>query len=229
MLTLLAKENENLTMRKKLSEVAAELVRNLINDDGTNTWPEFIQFLFQLSNSPNPVQKQTALIVFSLVPSLFGNQQNAYLEPLKQMLSQSFQSNEYFVRFQAGKALACFITDHDKEESVLRHFSELVPLYLKAMEESVRLQEDDALLKLAIEVIGLVPKFFRPHLGNFLEMCYGIAKESQVEDDWRHLALEFTITAAENVPGAVKKVGGHLIPQYISLVSNNFLFAVGVV
>jgi hypothetical protein len=46
----------------------------------------------------------------------------------------------------------------------------------------------------------------------------GIAKEAQLADDWRHLALEFAVTAAENVPGAVKKVAEPLIPQYVQLV-----------
>lgn len=217
-MTLVGKDNENLTMRKKVAEVAAELVRNLIDDDGSNLWPEFLQYLFQLANTNNSILKENALIIFALVPGIFGNQQSAYLDVIKQMLAQSFQHEQYSVRFHAGKALAAFITDHDKEESVLRHFTDLVPFYLTTMEESVRLQEDDTLLKMAIEIIGLTPKFVRPHLGTFLELCLGIAKESQIADDWRHLALEFTITAAENVPGAVKKAGGHFIPQYIQLV-----------
>lgn len=219
MMALLGKDNEPLAMRKKLAEVAAELVRNLIDDDGNNTWVEFLQYLFQLANMNNQVQKENALIIFALVPGIFGNQQSAYLDVIKQMLAQSFQHEQYSVRFHAGKALACFVTDHDKDESVLRHFTDLIPFYLKAMEESVRLQEDDALLKMAIEIIGLSPKFLRPHLGTFLQMCLEIARAASISDDWRHLALEFATTAAENVPGAVKKAAGNLIPEYVQLVS----------
>jgi hypothetical protein len=71
--------------------------------------------------------------------------------------------------------MASFVTDHDKEDSVLNHFSDLVPFFIKATEESLRLQDDDALLKLAV-------------------------------------------TVAENVPGAVKKIAGPLISQYVQLV-----------
>ncbi len=223
MMTLVGKDNENLTMRKKVAEVAAELIRNLIDDDGNNVWPEFLQYLFQLANTANIVQKENALIIFALVPGIFGNQQAAYLDVIKQMLAQSFHHDQYSVRFHAAKALSAFITDDDKEESVLGHFTDLVPFYIKTMEESVRLQDDDTLLKMSIEIIGLVPKFVRPHLTTFLALCLGIAKQSQISDDWRHLALEFTVTAAETVPGAVKKAGGHFIPQYIQLVLSTII------
>lgn len=222
-MALVGRDNETLTMRKKIAEVAAELVRNLIDDDGNNTWLEFLQYLFQLANNPNNILKENALIIFALVPGIFGNQQTSYLDVIKQMLAHSFQNDQYSVRFHAGKALACFVTDHEKEESVLKHFTDLIPYYLKTMEESVRLQNDDDLLKLAIEIVGLSPKFLRPHLGAFLELCLGIAKETQLGDDWRHLALEFATTASENIPGAVKKTGSHLFPAYVQLVSFVFI------
>jgi hypothetical protein len=219
---LVGRETETLTMRKKLGEVAAELVRNLIDDEGNNTWVDFVQYLFQLANSASTALKENALIIFALVPGLFGNQQPMYLDYIKQMLAQSFHHTEYSVRFHASKALACFITDHEKEDAILKQFTDLLPLYLKTMEESVRLQEDDTLLKMAIEIVGTSPKFLRPELGSFLTLCYGISKESQIEDDWRHLALEFVTTAAETVPGAFKKVASQLIPLYVELVSNIF-------
>jgi hypothetical protein len=175
MMVLVGKDNENITMRKKLAEVAAELIRNLIDDDGNNTWPEFLRFLFELANTASPILKENALILFALVPGIFGSQQSTYLDVIKQMLNLSFQNAEYSVRFYAAKALASFVTDHDKEDSVLNHFSDLVPFFIKATEESLRLQDDDALLKLAV-------------------------------------------TVAENVPGAVKKIAGPLISQYVQLV-----------
>lgn len=33
----------NITLRHKFCEVAAEVARNLIDDDGNNQWPEFLQ------------------------------------------------------------------------------------------------------------------------------------------------------------------------------------------
>lgn len=221
MISLLSRDTESFQMRKKLAELGAELARNLIDDEGKNTWPDFLNFLFQLANSPSVPLRENALLVFSLIPGIFGNQQANYLDVIKQMLAHSFQSETFSVRFLAAKAFACFITDHEKEESILKHFSELMPLYMKAMEESVKDEEDDSLLKMAIEIVGLSPKSMRPHLYGFLQLCLGIAKEDSVSDDWRHLALECAISAAESTPGAVKKVGAQLIPHYVQLVKPN--------
>lgn len=213
-------------MRKKLCEVTAELVRNLIDDDGNNSWMEFLQCLFQCANSQTTALKENALIIFSLIPGIFGNQENNYLDIIKQMLLQSFQSTEYSVRFYAGRALANFITDHDKEEAVLKHFGDLIGPYLKTIEESVMKVEDDALLKLTIDLLSLTPKFVRPQLGALLQLCLTIGNETQLPDEWRHLAIECCVTAAETVPGAVKKVGVVIIPNLVQLVSSEIIFEV---
>lgn len=54
-------------LRRKSCEVVAELARNLIDDDGNNTWPEFLQFLFQCANSPSPILKEASLRMFAYV------------------------------------------------------------------------------------------------------------------------------------------------------------------
>lgn len=41
------------TLRRKVCEVVAEVARFLIDDDGNNQWPDFLQFLFQCANSQN--------------------------------------------------------------------------------------------------------------------------------------------------------------------------------
>uniref|UniRef100_A0AAR2JTX9 TOG domain-containing protein n=1 Tax=Pygocentrus nattereri TaxID=42514 RepID=A0AAR2JTX9_PYGNA len=41
------------SIRKKVCDVAAELARNLLDDDGNNQWPEILKFLFESVNSQN--------------------------------------------------------------------------------------------------------------------------------------------------------------------------------
>uniref|UniRef100_A0AAX7VJ56 IPO4/5-like TPR repeats domain-containing protein n=1 Tax=Astatotilapia calliptera TaxID=8154 RepID=A0AAX7VJ56_ASTCA len=41
------------TIRKKICDIAAELSRNLIDDDGNNQWPEVLKFLFDSVNAEN--------------------------------------------------------------------------------------------------------------------------------------------------------------------------------
>ena len=42
------------------------MARNLIDDDLNNLWPEFLKFLFDLAQSPNPELKEIALHLFRL-------------------------------------------------------------------------------------------------------------------------------------------------------------------
>ena len=63
---LLSVQNEQTdAIRRKVCEVAAEVARNLIDDDGNNQWPEFLQFLFQCANGPVPALKESALRMFT--------------------------------------------------------------------------------------------------------------------------------------------------------------------
>uniref|UniRef100_A0A669E8Q7 Karyopherin (importin) beta 3 n=1 Tax=Oreochromis niloticus TaxID=8128 RepID=A0A669E8Q7_ORENI len=43
------------TIRKKICDIAAELSRNLIDDDGNNQWPEVLKFLFDSVNAENVI------------------------------------------------------------------------------------------------------------------------------------------------------------------------------
>lgn len=63
---LLSVQNEQTeSIRRKVCDVAAEVARNLIDEDGNNQWPEFLQFLFQCANSPSPALKESALRMFT--------------------------------------------------------------------------------------------------------------------------------------------------------------------
>jgi hypothetical protein len=62
---LAVQQEESDSVRSKVCEMAAEVARNLIDEDGNNQWPEFLQFLFQCANAPNPVLKESALRMFT--------------------------------------------------------------------------------------------------------------------------------------------------------------------
>ena len=59
------------------------------DDDGNNTWPEVLKFLFDCAGSANPGLKEAALIIFSSVPGIFGIAQQQHLDMIKQLLSSS--------------------------------------------------------------------------------------------------------------------------------------------
>ncbi|KAI4464528.1 importin beta [Holotrichia oblita] len=206
-------------MRHKVCDVASEVARNLIDDDGNNRWPEFLQFLFQCANATNPVLKEAALQMFTSVPGVFGNQQNNYLDLIKQMLQQSLNPTEpYEVRFQAVRAIGAFIMINEKETQILKHFSDLLPAMLTVIVESVQQQEDDTLLKVLIDLSENSPKYLRPQLLPIFEMCMKIFSDPNTLDSWRQLALETMVTLAEMAPAMVRKSAGKYIIQLIPLV-----------
>lgn len=58
-------QDSDQSIRKKITDVIAELARFLIDEDGTNKWPEVLTFLFQLSSSNNVFLKESALNIFT--------------------------------------------------------------------------------------------------------------------------------------------------------------------
>lgn len=186
--------DQTVQMRHKVCHVVAEVARNLIDDEGNNQWPEFLHFLFECANAPNPVLKEAALQMFASTPGIFGNQQNNYLDLIKQMLHASLSPNEpYEVRFQAVRAIGAFICINDKETQIIKHFGDLLPGMLAVFAENIQQQDDDALLKVLIDLAENTPKFLRPQLIPIFEMCMKIFSEPSALDSWRQLALEVSI------------------------------------
>ncbi|CAG9771200.1 unnamed protein product [Ceutorhynchus assimilis] len=206
-------------LRHKVCEVVAEVARNMIDDDGNNQWPEFLQFLFHCANDPSPMMKEAALTMFTSIPTVFGNQQNNYLDLIKQMLLQSLQNAEsYEVRFQAVRAVGAFISSNDKETQILKHFADLLAPMLMAIAESIQQQDDDSLLKVLIELAETTPKFLRPQLLNIYDMCMKLFSDPSALDSWRILALEVMVTLAEMAPAMVRKLAGKYVEQLVPLI-----------
>ena len=122
------------------------------------------------------------------------------------------------MRFQAVRAIGAFITVHEKETNIQKHFCELLPGIVQVTAQSVEKQEDEALLKVLIDLAETTPKFLRPQLEAIMEMCMKIFSDEKIGDSWRHLSLEVLVTLAETAPAMVRKVGGKYIVALIPLV-----------
>jgi hypothetical protein len=66
LLTACQHETDN-SIRKKVTDVIAELARFLIDEDETNRWPEVLQFLFEMSSSADVNLREASLNIFTLV------------------------------------------------------------------------------------------------------------------------------------------------------------------
>lgn len=197
----------------------AEVARNLIDDDGNNQWTEILQFLFQCANSPNTQLQESALRVFTGVPGIFGNLETQYIDLIKQMLQKSLDpSSTTEVQFQAVCAVCAFINRHTKDNNVLKHFSDLLPRVIGITADSIKAEDDQTLLKLLIELAENCPKFLRPQLDFIFDMCIKVFSNQEVEDSWRHLALEVLVSFAENAAPMVRKHASNYVEALIPLV-----------
>jgi hypothetical protein len=217
-LSLLQNEG-NAQMRRKIVDLVAEVSRNLMDDDGNNLWPEFLKFLFDLASSPQPQHKETSLLLFSSVPTVFGNQQTEYVNIIKEMLmaSLTYQAS-YDVRFCAVKATVNYLLVHEKDTNILNHLKELLPPVLSITMESIEKGDDDAGLKALIDLAESCPKFLRPELDKLFVACIKVFGDENQEDSWRHLALEVVVTLSETAPAMVRKVAGGQLANAIQAI-----------
>ncbi|CAA9994529.1 unnamed protein product [Nesidiocoris tenuis] len=217
------------SFRHKACEVASEMARSLIDDDGNNNWPEFLQYLFQCANSTSAVHKESALRMFASVPGVFGNQQTQHLDLIKQMLHQSLMDQtSYNVRFQAVRAVSAFIMLHDKEDPIHKFLKDLLQPMIQVficsascpivVTESVEKGDDDTLLKCLIELAENAPKFLRPQLDIILQLFLKVISSNDMENSWKQLALETIVTLSESAPAMMRKEAGKYIPVLVPLI-----------
>jgi len=205
-------QNEpNKNVRRKCADLAAEVARNLTDEDGNNLWPEFLKFLFAMASSPTPEVKEVALHMFASVPGVFGNQEQQYIDVIKNMLASSLTDQNYDVRFGAVKASCNYLLLHEKNTGLQKHFSDLLGAIMNVTVESVEKQDDDACLKSIIDVAEAMPKYLRPQLEQIFAMCLKMLSNADLMENWRHLALEVVVTTAETAPAMVRKVVGNSV------------------
>ena len=201
----------NKNCRRKCADLAAEVARNLTDDDGNNLWPEFLKFLFDCASSANPEIKEVALHMFASIPGVFGNQEKQYIDVIKQMLLASLNDPTFDVRFTAVKATGNYLLLHEKDSAVQKHFADLLGPMMQVTVQSVENQDDEACLKTLIDITETMPKFLRPQLEQIFQLCLKMVLNEELGESWRHLALEFIVTTSETAPAMVRKVVGGCI------------------
>uniref|UniRef100_A0A8C1CB84 Karyopherin (importin) beta 3 n=1 Tax=Cyprinus carpio carpio TaxID=630221 RepID=A0A8C1CB84_CYPCA len=207
-------------IRKKVCDIAAELTRNLIDDDGNNQWPEILKFLFDSVNSQDVNLREAALHIFWNFPGIFGNQQQHYLEVIKRMLVQCMQDQENpQIRTLAARAASSFILSNESNTALLKHFSDLLPGILQAVNESCY-RGDDSVLKSLVEIADTAPKYLRPNLEATLQLSLKLCADTNLTNMQRQLALEVIVTLSETAAAMLRKhtnIVAQSVPQMLSM------------
>ncbi|EDO35645.1 predicted protein [Nematostella vectensis] len=214
-------EEQDSNVRKKICDAVSELSKSFLDDDGYNHWQELLKFLFECCNSPRAELKESALHIFCSFPGVFGNQQDHYLNVIKQMLWQCINDQtSQAVRFVAARASCAFITDQ-VGEAKQRQFVELVPGIIQTVRESALANGDDAVLKSGlIELAENCPKLLRSNLEPLLNLMLDIVRNAELGENWRHLSVECIVTLAETAPAMIRKLQKYIpliIPQLLAM------------
>jgi len=214
LLDLLLQEPDD-QMRKKVCDCVAELAKCYLDEEGNNQWPDILKILFNYCNSGGDKLKECALHIIIAFPGIFGGQQDTYLQVIKEMLlSCIVPGNPDKVRLLAARASCMFIIEC-VEDTKYGFFADIYPGILEMINISVRLAEDDRLLKSFVEVVDLAPKLVRPQLADTINLMLQIIPDTNIEDSWRHLALEALVTLAETAPPMLRTHGKEFIPKII--------------
>jgi len=202
-------------MRKKVCDCVAELAKRCLDEEGNNQWPDVLKFLYECCNSCEDKLKECALHIFIAFPGIFGGQQDTYLQVIKEMLVSCIVPGiPDKVRLLAARASCMFIIEC-VEDTKYSFFADIYPGILEMIRISVTLADDDSLLKSFVEVVELAPKLVRPQLADTINLMLQILSNVDIENNWRHLALEAMVTLSEAAPAMIRMHGKDLIPKII--------------
>uniref|UniRef100_A0A8C5U4Q6 Importin 5 n=1 Tax=Malurus cyaneus samueli TaxID=2593467 RepID=A0A8C5U4Q6_9PASS len=208
------------TMRKKICDIVAELARNLLDEEGNNQWPEVLKFLFDSVSSQDVGLREAALHIFWNFPGIFGNQQQHYLEVIKRMLVQCMQDQEHpSIKTLSARAAAAFVLANELNAPLLKHFADLLPGILQALNDSCY-QNDDSVLKSLVEIADSVPKYLRPHLEATLQLTLKLCADTSLSNMQRQLALEVIVALSETAAAMLRKhtnIIAQAIPQMLAM------------
>uniref|UniRef100_A0A3Q1JCR6 TOG domain-containing protein n=1 Tax=Anabas testudineus TaxID=64144 RepID=A0A3Q1JCR6_ANATE len=190
-------------IRKKVCDIAAELSRNLIGND--------LLAFFSTSLS--------CLLIMNF-PGIFGNQQQHYMEVIKRMLVQCMQDQANpQIRTLAARAAASFVLSNESNTALLKHFADLLPGILQAINESCY-QGDDSVLKSLVEIADTAPKYLRPNLEATLQLCLKLCADTNLTNMQRQLALEVIVTLSETAAAMLRKhttIVAQSVPQMLAM------------
>ena len=220
LLTLIKIPSDTL-IKRKICDATAELAKNLIDENGENLWPEFLQFLFECVNSNDPILKECALNMFAYLPGAFGNKQALYMELIRNMLVHCLIESpacNLNVRTAAVKAMSCFVIAHVDEKPVVKQLQDTIGPCIALIASTLLLEGDhcDTALSSLVDLAEKCPHILRPQFDPLIQLCVKAVSEKSVPEERRHSALEIIISLAEAIPATVRKRGAPYLNSIVT-------------
>uniref|UniRef100_A0A915D2E4 TOG domain-containing protein n=1 Tax=Ditylenchus dipsaci TaxID=166011 RepID=A0A915D2E4_9BILA len=205
-------------LKKRLTDVLAEMARNTINDDsGKQEWTGVLQFLEVCATSAEAGSREISMSLIESVPNIFGSDQQRYMQGIKQMFQSSLlYGTDSSVRTAAVRAYVAFVCDNEENDGVVRSLSDLVPAVIQVCQHVVATEDDDDVpLQCLSDLATSVPKTLTPHLNEIFTLCVSTVSNRDKDDSYRHSGLEVMVSLCESAPNVIRKRGAEYLTTLI--------------
>lgn len=218
LLEILVTETDR-TVRNKISDAVAEVGRQY--SENSESWPELLQVLFNLSQAPDAGKRETAFRVFTTTPGII---ETPHEDAVAQAFANAFKDDTVAVRLAAMEAFAAFFRSLGKKSQLKYHT--LLPEVLNILPPIKESSDSDDLSKALLALIDLAegaPKMFKDVFNTLVQFSISVIQDKDLSDLCRQNALELMATFADYAPSMCKKDPNYtndMITQCLSLMTD---------
>jgi len=204
---------KNTRIMTKMAEILADLSQ-LLSVGGRGGWTELLPFVFQLTNSSEPRQREGAMVLFGELGIQLGVKVfRPFFNVIEKILETGLKDTSSFdVRLAALAATAVFLTIMgDEDKPTIRKFGSLLPAMLECITVALQNNHEEearSAIQNFIDVAEMQPSFFLPHLTTVSQTMFAIMNHESLSVDTRSIALEMLVSLCEFRPGSMKKLTG---------------------
>ncbi|KAE9552189.1 hypothetical protein FO519_004604 [Halicephalobus sp. NKZ332] len=198
---------ENASLRKRMTDVLSDIARQTIDDEGVQKWQTVIEFIGHCATGDNAGLREMAMILIENVPNIFGVNQTQLLGHIKQMFKTSllFQ-DDGTVRTAAVRAYVAFIVDNEEDDNLIRQLADMIPDVLKVCEHvTITETDDDVPLQCMIDLATTIPKQLTPYFRQIFELCLTTAANREKDENYRQSSMEILVSLCESAPALIRK------------------------
>lgn len=171
-------------------------------------YADFFKVLFQWTKSPAHEHRESGFGVFNqLATHMTSKGLQPFLPMLLEVLNSGMNDQQGSVRIAAIEATCSIVMVLSK--SGRQQFQQLIGSMLTVLAKTLNESDYDAattVVESFIEIAVQYPAFFKHHATTVIGAMFQIAKTEAVEENVRHLAMEYMVSLAESSPAMVKKI-----------------------
>ncbi|PHT26516.1 hypothetical protein CQW23_33867 [Capsicum baccatum] len=202
----------------KLGSIVLKLAASFIKD---NNWPELVPFLYQcLDSSSKKYAKASAFLTLAGLAEKVGETIVHSMKGLHSIFRDTLNDDKLDLEVRSVAMYAvinfiqCLSSSNEKER-----FQDLLPCMMKTLNDALSSGNEEFILRNQYPMryfmmLANEPRFLRRQLVDVVCTVFEIVEAECLEEDTRHMAVEFLITlveAKEKAPGMMKK-----LPLFIS-------------